>query len=717
LYSHFYICGTALPTKLEDDHLQQTGLTPFVAELSAANSGTGFWEEGWRVRTVENGTIAVTRGGLAVWARPQECMVAEGRPIGPGTSVRLRFPKEFLDMSPGFYVALGDKPLSVDDGQAVVRVYWNLTAEGAASFVRIATTALNGASLPFRLKVLRDPLLFTRCDAAVVYLLRSDFRVAVAIFRKVHAETLGLLRPATPVFAKPLAWGVGLAEDPGSGESFGQNRCRLVADAAIRAYERGKKSVDDQLEVVSERFAEDGTSLATPFLNAGSKDAYPRLVQSSPLVGMIRTATKAPGGNFGAETLLRTADELGQRLVREAVWQGDQCNWLGVAPTGRGGEGGVGSTYSALGPDLYAGTSGVALFLAELYAATGATEARRAALGAVQQALAHCDALLAKSRLGFYAGDLGIVFSAARVGSILGEQELVERAARLLQECTREWQAEREYDLISGDAGAIIALLVLRELLHDGGLLDLARRLGDGLLQSADRSQGSYSWKSHSFRYRHNLTGLSHGTAGVGLALLELFHATGDVQYRAAAEGAFEYERSWFNPQKGNWPDFREGGTRGKLRFDLLNFSTFWCHGAPGIGLTRLRAYEILNDTTCKYEASVATNTTYEMIKTALHEGNANFSLCHGLAGNAELLLYARRLLGEEWTQKSSLAFEVAEAGIEASKRKKGAWSCGVSQGETPSLLLGLAGIGYFYLRLYNPAIPSILMLRREDFV
>jgi hypothetical protein len=29
--------------------------------------------------------------------------------------------------------------------------------------------------------------------------------------------------------------------------------------------------------------------------------------------------------------------------------------------------------------------------------------------------------------------------------------------------------------------------------------------------------------------------------------------------------------------------------------------------------------------------------------------------------------------------------------------------------------MLGLAGIGYFYLRLHDPAIPSMLLLHRES--
>jgi lantibiotic biosynthesis protein len=356
------------------------------------------------------------------------------------------------------------------------------------------------------------------------------------------------------------------------------------------------------------------------------------------------------------------------------------------------------------------------LFLAELYAASGTSEARHTALGAMLQALSSADTLPLKSRLGLYTGSLGIVFAAARVGTLLGEQELRDRAAQLLHKCVHERQQEREFDLLSGDAGAIVACLLLREMLDDASLLDLAVWLGDELLQNADNAGTGSSWRSPGLPDRHNLTGFSHGTAGIGYALLELFHGTGDVKYRAAAERAFAYERSWFNAEQGNWPDLRGEGKQRKRHPLPLAFATYWCHGAPGIGMARLRAYELLNDATCKDEARVALHTTYTQLKATLHAGNGNFSLCHGLTGSAEVLLYGRQVLGQEWTDTSMLALEVAEAGIDASKRRGGAWSCGITMGETPGLLLGLAGIGHFYLRLHNPAIPSVLLLRGEDF-
>lgn len=711
LYSHFYICGAATPSNIVGGYVQQTGLTPFVARLSDANSGKGCWENGWRVNAVDKDGITVVRRGLSVRARAQDCAV-EKQPRSPDAPASIRLPKEYLGMSPSFYMVLGDKALDHDDEQSLLRIYWNMSAQGAVAFVRNASILLNATGLAFRLKVLSDPMLFTRCDAGVIYIRRGDYGAAARVFRLLYAEIREYLKPGTPVFTKRLAWGVALAEDPGQGESFGQSRCRLLADALIRAYELGKKELDDKLGVISERFHDEGLDLQTPFLSAGSNDHYPTFGGSLSALPYTQARRDHAPQRPQSDSLLKTADEIGRRLVREAVWDGDQCNWMGAAPAASRHEA---LAYRALGTDLYTGTSGVALFLAELCVASSNSEARRTALGGIRQSLGQCAALTSRNRLGFYTGGLGVVFSAARIGNLLAEQDLVKQAAKLLRACTQDLQDHREPDLLSGDAGAIVALLLLRQMLCDANLLDLARRLGDGLLETADRLGGGYSWKSPKFAYHRNLTGLSHGASGIGFALLELFHVTGDIRYREAGEGAFQYERAWFSAEEGNWPDFREG-TRRKSSRARLNFATYWCHGAPGIGLSRLRSYEILRNPTDKLEASIAANTTYQVIQKEMQERNFNLSLCHGLAGNIELLLYAREVLGEEWLERSQLAWEVAEAGLDASRRNNGVWTCGVPQGETPSLMTGLAGIGYFYLRLSLPAIPSILMTRSVDF-
>jgi lantibiotic modifying enzyme len=89
-----------------------------------------------------------------------------------------------------------------------------------------------------------------------------------------------------------------------------------------------------------------------------------------------------------------------------------------------------------------------------------------------------------------------------------------------------------------------------------------------------------------------------------------------------------------------------------------------------------------------------------------------DFTLCHGRAGNAELLIYAAEARGDEAARAVALA--VGRQGTEAFRRNDLPWPCGVpGGGETPNLMLGLAGIGYFYLRLYDPVnVPSVLIVK-----
>jgi hypothetical protein len=188
--------------------------------------------------------------------------------------VGLPHPKELPALSPGFYSAFGDRPFPASKTTPVVRLYWNLTRDGAALFVQIVSERLNHAHLPFRFKTLSDPDRYERCDAAVIYIPADGYQGAAPIIEQIYAHLAPVLRSATPVFAKPLAPGLGLAEDPPGGHSFGMHRCGLVADGLIAAHSEAASSLEERVELVIRRFAEAGISIGAPFLNPGSTDSY-----------------------------------------------------------------------------------------------------------------------------------------------------------------------------------------------------------------------------------------------------------------------------------------------------------------------------------------------------------------------------------------------------------------------------------------------------------
>jgi lantibiotic modifying enzyme len=124
----------------------------------------------------------------------------------------------------------------------------------------------------------------------------------------------------------------------------------------------------------------------------------------------------------------------------------------------------------------------------------------------------------------------------------------------------------------------------------------------------------------------------------------------------------------------------------------------FWCHGAGGIALARVELAELLDSDLLRKERDIA-------LETVVRYGfGLNSSLCHGDLGNLEPLLLA----GEPW---HTVGVRRAVAVLDALDAH--GWAGGLPHGErSPSLLVGLAGIGHGLLRLAAPQdVPAVLAL------
>ena len=413
------------------------------------------------------------------------------------------------------------------------------------------------------------------------------------------------------------------------------------------------------------------------------------------------------------ELFLETAASLGARICRDALWGDGICNWIGFSMESVGGR--WRHVHRAYGGELYGGTSGIALFLARLHTRTGERVFQRTALGAIRHALEHGAAELAPpARIGAYSGCTGLADAALQIAALLDDESLRAPALSLLEESALG-ETGRNFDLLAGCAGAI-PLLLRAHARHEGPvfLIDAAVLLGDRLLATAARADDRWSWGEFGMpgaKQKDNLLGFSHGAGGIGWALLELHHATGEARFREAGEGAFRHERHWFDAEHGNWPDLRDPEAAGMApASDAPAFMTAWCHGAAGIGLSRLRAWELSGDEECRREAEVAVATTLENLRGGTEMSQTNDSLCHGRGGNCDTLIYGSQVLGRpEWLQRAE---EIGLREIETCAAQRLPWPCGTyGSVEVPGLMLGLAGIGYFYLRLADPTgTPPVLI-------
>lgn len=401
---------------------------------------------------------------------------------------------------------------------------------------------------------------------------------------------------------------------------------------------------------------------------------------------------------------LETADAIGARLCRDALWAGDRCNWLGDAMEYAESRWQV--VHRSFGPDLYSGTSGIAVFLGRLFASTQEKIFKATAEGAIRCAISQMHQLNPSQDFGFYSGLTGIAFALSELAEVLENEQLHTQGLEILRGLPVKDIAFQSWDVISGSAGIIPVLLKMHGRYKHDFLLDAASRHGEMLLGAANRSDQSWSWKTIGVPGQKDLTGFSHGTAGIAWSLLELNEHVKEPRFFDAANAALHYERRCYDPQQENWPDFRAESQNGKPICAVA-----WCHGAPGIGLSRLRAYQILKDSDCRKEADAAIKTTTRALTAALQTGEGNYSLCHGNLGNCELLLHACDVLGDSSGMETVVS--LANEGIHRFEQSRNSWPCGVlNGGESPNLMLGLAGIGYFYLRLHDrKKSPSLLMI------
>jgi lantibiotic modifying enzyme len=298
--------------------------------------------------------------------------------------------------------------------------------------------------------------------------------------------------------------------------------------------------------------------------------------------------------------------------------------------------------------------------------------------------------LSAQIGLGGADGLSSILYCFSVLAEILNDRSLHNEAAAVASLIAeRRADSRSELDVVSGIAGCLLCMLRFFAASPTAGILQQLTELGDTLIAAQDSETGG--WASDGPR---PLCGFSHGAAGICLALLRLYHYTGDDRYLRAAEGGWAYERRVFIPEALNWPDFRDTNSGNAV-------TNAWCHGACGIGLARLAGFKYYRDETALKEFSIAMDSVRAEKSTRDHVCCGNFGLLEflnsaaGFTGDKSLLELAR-------CRAASL---VQRAGRHGNYR----WPAGNDE-DNPGFFTGLAGIGYTLLRLGpRPNLPCII--------
>ncbi|KOP23518.1 hypothetical protein AMR41_25440 [Hapalosiphon sp. MRB220] len=258
---------------------------PLYDQLHSSNHGTGYYDSGWQVlRREPDGSLAVMKGGLTLHVENEHHVEQMMRSVRVGDFISIWMPKNRLQN--GCYIAVSNVAQNLsenpDSDLGEGRIYFNLTPVGAIALMESLTLQLNAAGIAFSFQVPYNPSAYKRFDSGVLYFERHNYWVVREVLQAVYKQHKSHFHSEIPLFTKCLAPGLSVAEEPAQKfvvqESFGMNRCQIVANALLEAWQKGQNSTQQRIQIIYQHFARFGIDLRRPYLNPSSEDVYHPLV-------------------------------------------------------------------------------------------------------------------------------------------------------------------------------------------------------------------------------------------------------------------------------------------------------------------------------------------------------------------------------------------------------------------------------------------------------
>ncbi|KAL0357632.1 UNVERIFIED_CONTAM: LanC-like protein GCL2 [Sesamum calycinum] len=327
---------------------------------------------------------------------------------------------------------------------------------------------------------------------------------------------------------------------------------------------------------------------------------------------------------------------------------------------------------------LYTGTLGTAFLLFKSFQVAG----NKNDLSLCLEIVKACDSSSAASRdVTFICGRAGVCALGAVVAKYIDDDNLLQHYLAQFKEI--KLSKDHPDELLYGRAGYLWTCLflnkhlgketipttttgaIVREVITNG------RKLGE-----AGGSSLMFEW------YGERYWGAAHGLAGISHVLME-FELTSDE--REDVKGTLRYMMRNRFPS-GNYPASEEDKKR-----DVL---VQWCHGAPGIALTLIKAAEVFGDKEFLEAAMDAAEVVWNrgLLK--------RVGICHGISGNAYVFLSLYRLTGIVeylYRAKAFACFLLDRAHMLMSTGD-------LHGGDNPSSLFeGIGGMAHLFLDMVQP--------------
>ncbi len=398
------------------------------------------------------------------------------------------------------------------------------------------------------------------------------------------------------------------------------------------------------------------------------------------------------------EWFYKKAMEIASQIEQEAVWDDNKqtVGWVEPLLVGIKEESirlADGDMY------FYNGMAGMAVFLYGIQQSCG--RFKELCEGVKNSLFRYTDGCLTdRSRLltentGLFCGEASLCHAYQLLFEMTRDEVFLEYARRhsvLLRELLVKDSA---YDLVYGNAGAVLTLCGMYSLTADNRYLEEAGKAADILISHAVKQKEGIGWINKASG--SVLAGMSHGNSGMIPGLVKLDYLLGESKYQEAVMECLRYERSLYREECHNWADLRQEGPDKYKAYA-------WCHGLGGIAASRIASLPYaVNEVKMFLEEDLK---RLEESFTHLQK-RRGMCLCHGNMGLLLILDEYLKVRGNESLHEVRRI--LADSTLEALQKQR----LMPQEKYAKGLMNGMAGIGYACLKLAGiTVLPDIMLCK-----
>ncbi|PEE33862.1 type 2 lantipeptide synthetase LanM [Bacillus cereus] len=364
----------------------------------------------------------------------------------------------------------------------------------------------------------------------------------------------------------------------------------------------------------------------------------------------------------------------------------------------------------AMDDSLYSGLSGMALMYLSLWVVTKEKKYLKIAEDIMDDIVDRMNGLSIDDSImmiGAFNGVSSVLYTLLNFYQLTQKSRYKECAKQAVQIIENRLYDDINLDVIGGTAGALIVLIRYYELEQEQEVLDTAKLCGEFLIQKAiDLNDQEIGWISPVSE--KPLTGFSHGNAGFLYALHLLNQHIQSKEIYTVTKKGMRFENN--NKTNDQWLDLRTNQHRINQQTDACR----WCHGSPGILISRLALQNSEDEWIASQSQKDIEYAFSNMLQFGLESVGTGKSLCHGLIGNALILMkYGQEMQDLSW---KNIAQNIMYESIKHLK---------IDQLKQPidgdvdglGLLSGLAGIAYGLLYACDQRLPNIMTVELGQLV